>query len=186
MANAGDMIEHPVTGERFTFLRVAQDTHGEQLQIDFRVLPHGFAAAEHIHPRQVEHFQVISGTLRSRIAGKEQVAGPGEHLSIPAGVPHVWWNPGDDELRVLLEFRPALKTESFFETFFGLAQNGKVNKKTGLPNLLWIAVAMRGFRNEMRLARPPYLVQVALFSVLAPLGRLLGYRVPRSYPHIGV
>ena len=63
----------------------------------------------------------------------------------------------------------------FFETFFGLAMDGKTNSK-GLPNLLSMAVIMQEYAEEMRLARPPARVQRALFAPLAILGRRLGYR----------
>jgi hypothetical protein len=59
---------------------------------------------------------------------------------VPKGTPHVWWNSGDDELHVLVEVRPALRFESFFETFFGLAQDGKVHAKTGLPDPFQLAL----------------------------------------------
>jgi hypothetical protein len=82
-----------------------------------------------------------------------------------------------------VEVRPALRFEAFFETFFGLAQDGKVNPKTGLPNPLQMAVMMREFRNELILARPPRLVQTLLFGLLASIGRLLGYKGQYPYPH---
>ena len=63
----------------------------------------------------------------------------------------------------------------FFETFFGLAKDGKTNSR-GLPNLLSMAVLMREYEGEVRLARPPFAVQRALFGPLAVLGRSLGYR----------
>ena len=74
-----------------------------------------------------------------------------------------------------VKLEPALRTEMFFETFFGLAMDGKTNSK-GLPNLLSMAVIMQEYAEEMRLARPPARVQRALFAPLAILGRRLGYR----------
>lgn len=41
---------------------------------------------------------------------------------------------------------------------------------------------MRTYRNELVLARPPRLVQLLLFAVLAPIGRLLGYKGEYPYP----
>lgn len=38
---------------------------------------------------------------------------------------------------------------------------------------------LKEFEDEYRLPRPPWLVQRLLLAVLAPLGRLLGYR---TYP----
>lgn len=133
---------------------------------------------------QEERFLIIAGTLRGRVAGEAFASGPGETIVVPRGAPHVWWNAGDEELHCLVDLRPALRIEHFFETFFGLAQDGKVDPKTGLPNPLQLAVIMRTFREELILAQPPRLVQTALFGTLAPVGRLLGYRGEYPYPHV--
>lgn len=182
MVSSGDVLEHPVTREKIIIRKTARDTGGTLFQGDLYLQPGAFVAAEHIHPLQEERFAVIAGTLRGRVAGKEFTSGPGETVVVPRGAPHVWWNSGDEELHCLVDLRPALRIEGFFETFFGLAQDGKVNPKTGLPNLLQLAVIMRMFRQELVLARPPQLVQTALFGVLAPLGRLVGYRGEYPYP----
>lgn len=182
MVKSGDVLEHPVTREKIVVRKTARDTGGELYQVDFYMQPGGFVAAEHIHPLQEERFEVISGTLRGRVAGKEVSGGPGEQLVVPAGTPHVWWNSGADELHVLVEFRPALRIENFFETFFGLAQDGKVNRKTGLANPLQMAMVMRAYRHELILARPPRLVQTLLFGLLALIGRLFGYKAEHPYP----
>jgi quercetin dioxygenase-like cupin family protein len=182
MITSGDVLEHPITQEKIVFRKTARDTGGELLQGDLYLQPGAFVAAEHIHPLQEERFEVISGTLRGRVAGKDLASGPGETVVVPKGTPHVWWNSGDDELHVLVEIRPALRIETFFETFFGLAQDGKVNPKTGLPNPFQLALIMRTYRNELVLARPPGLVQTLLFALLAPIGRLLGYKGEYPYP----
>ncbi|HMQ32939.1 MAG TPA: cupin domain-containing protein [Chloroflexaceae bacterium] len=182
MLSSGDVLEHPVTREKIVVRKTARDTDGELFQVDFYLQPGAFVAAEHIHPFQEERFEVIAGTLRGRVGGKDLTSGPGETVVVPKGTPHVWWNSGDDELHVLVEVRPALRFERFFETFFGLAQDGKVDPKTGLPNPLQLAVMMRTFRQELVLARPPQLVQTVLFGVLTPLAKLLGYRGECPYP----
>ena len=183
MLKSGDVLEHPVTKERIVIRKTSRDTGGELFQADIYVQAGGFVAAEHIHPKQDEFFEVISGTLRGRASGKEFTGGPGEKIVVHAGTPHIWWNSGDVELHVLAEVRPALKIETFFETFFGLAQDGKVSPKTGLPNLLQMALTLRAFRNELTLARPPQPVQTAVFGLLAPIGRLVGYKGEYAYPH---
>lgn len=183
MVKSGDVLEHPVTREKIVFSKTTRDTGGELLQVDLYLQPGAFVAAEHIHPLQEERFEVIAGTLHGRVAGKELSRGQGEIIVVPKGTPHVWWNSGDDELHVRVEVRPALRFESFFETFFGLAQAGKVNPKTGLPNPFQLALIMRMYRNELVLARPPQLVQTLLFGLLAPIGRLLGYKAEYPYPH---
>jgi quercetin dioxygenase-like cupin family protein len=183
MARSGDVLEHPITKERIVIRKSARDTGGALVQADFYMQPGGFVAVEHIHPILEERFEVISGTLRGRVAGKEFTGGPGEKVVVPAGTPHVWWNSGADELHVFVEAQPALKIESWFETYFGLAQDGKVSPKTGLPNLLQLAVMMHAYRDLLILARPPRPVQTVLFGLLAAVGRLLGYKADYPYPH---
>ena len=102
---------------------------------------------------------------------------------MPVGRPHTWWNDADEDAHVLLEISPALRMEMFFETFFGLAKDGKTNSK-GLPNLLQMAVLLREYRDEVILARPPAIVQNVLFTPLAVLGRGLGMQgwYPRYTP----
>ncbi|MCB0189597.1 MAG: cupin domain-containing protein [Caldilineaceae bacterium] len=184
MVKSGDVLEHPVTGEKIVFRKTARETSGELLQADLYMQPGAFVAAEHIHPLQEERFKVIMGTLHGRVAGKELSSSPGETIVVPKGTPHVWWNAGDDELQVSVEVRPALKLEHFFEVFFGLAQAGKVNPKTGLPNPFQLALIMHTYRNELVLAQLPRVVQTLLFGTLAPIAKLLGYHAEYPYPHV--
>ena len=104
-------------------------------------------------------------------------------LTYPGATPHAWWNAGDDQLHFLVDLRPALRTEEFFESYYALAQNGKTHPKTGMTNLLQTAVLVREFEDEVYLARPPLSVQRALFAPLALVGRLLGYRAHHPYPY---
>jgi mannose-6-phosphate isomerase-like protein (cupin superfamily) len=175
VARAGESLEHPVTGERLIFCETSADTDGELLRFDFWMRPRGFVAAAHFHPQQEERFVVHRGSSRFRIAGDERDAGAGEAVVVPPGVPHVWWNPGDEEVHATVEFRPALRTEQFFEVFFGLGAAGKTNRR-GLPNPLWLAAIGDAFSDEVRLARIPWPLARAGTAAVAPLARLLGYR----------
>ena len=182
MAKAGDIIEHPVTGEKVIFRKTAKDTGGKLLQAEVIMKPHGFVAAEHVHPLQEERFEVLSGSVKFRVNGVQREVHSGEIAIVPPRTPHVWWNDSDEEARVLVDVQPALRFEEFFETFFGLAQAGKVNKKTGLPNPLVLALIMREFKQEIHLAQPPVPVQNIVFSVLGLIGRLCGYQGRYTYP----
>src|SRR6476620_12046998 len=175
MAKAGDELEHPVTGERLVWRRVARDTNGELVEGDLFARPGGHPAAAHVHPHQEERFGVLAGTIKLQVDGEETTLRVGEWAEVPVGRPHTWWNDSQEDAHVLVQVAPALRMEMFFETFFGLAKDGKTNSK-GLPNLLSMAVILREYRDEVRLARPPAVVQNAVFGHLAVLGRRLGYR----------
>lgn len=179
MARAGETIYNPVTGERLTWRQVAADTAGALVLGEMVLPPGGSVAAEHVHPNQEERYEIVAGELNVRLDGKEQLLGPGDRVVVPAGRPHVWRNAGREEVRFRCEVAPALRFETFLETLFGLASDGKTDHK-GIPNPLQLAVLMRAYQDELRLARPSPAVQSLLFGPLALVGRLIGYR--SSYP----
>jgi mannose-6-phosphate isomerase-like protein (cupin superfamily) len=174
LIRTGDTIENPVTGERITFLATSADTDGEAVVIETVVEPHGFVAAAHVHPKQEERFEIVSGTLGLKVDGEEVVAGAGTTLTVPAGTPHRFWNAGDEEVRFRCEIRPALQFEQLLETMFALAADGKTNKK-GMPNPLRLAVIARAHFDVVRLPFPPASLQRLGLALSAPVGRLLGY-----------
>lgn len=173
MAQAGDVIENPKTGERIVFLQVSQDTNGDLLQMEYIAKPHLLGPPGHIHIAAEERFEILAGTGVFRVAGKEIVLGAGQLAVIPPGTPHAFANPGDEELRMRLELRPALHMETFFETNFGLGRDGKTNVR-GRSNLLQDAIVGREF--GVFLAGPPIFLQRPLIVVLAAIAKLLGYR----------
>jgi mannose-6-phosphate isomerase-like protein (cupin superfamily) len=175
MIHAGDTIENPVTGERIVFHQTSRETNGEAVVFETFVRPNGFVAAAHVHPKQEERFEIVSGTLGLKVGGEEIVAGPSETLTVPAGTPHRFWNTGDDEVRFRCEVRPALQFEQLLETMFALAADGKTNKK-GMPNPLRLAVIARAHFDVVRLPFPPAFVQRLGLALGAPMGRLFGYR----------
>lgn len=164
------------------FLETGRETGGRSVRIDSFNPPNSALEGEHVHPFQESGAEVVSGSLRFSVGGEERSVKAGESITIPANTPHFFWNDGEEEAHSVGWFRPALKTDRFFETFFGLAQDDKLTAK-GLPSLLQIAVMMPRFGDEIRLASPPWAVQRALFGLLAPVGRMLGYRPEYPYPY---
>ena len=183
MIRAGDSIHNPVTGERIVFRQTSADTGGEAVVIETFVEPHGFVAAAHVHPSQEERFQVLRGTVGFKVGGKEQIAGPGARVTVPAGTAHKFWNAGEETAQFVCEIRPALQFESLLETMFVLAEDGKTNRK-GMPNPLRLAVIAHAHFDTVRLPQPPAWLQRAGLAIGAPLGRALGYR-PTYAPEAG-
>ena len=175
MIRAGDTIENPITGERVTFLKTAADTDGEVVVIDTTVAPDGFVAAEHIHPYQSERFEILEGEAEFKLGKEITVAKPGDVVMVEPGTPHRFRNLSDgEEIRFRTEVRPALSFETFLQTMYGLASDGKTNKK-GLPNPFRLAVIINEHFDLVRLPFPPAWIQRTGLAFGAPLGRLLGY-----------
>jgi quercetin dioxygenase-like cupin family protein len=171
---AGDSIVNPVTGERLVFRQTSRETGGEAVVFETYVQPNGFVAAAHVHPSQEECFQVLRGTVGFKTGRKKLVAGPGQRITVPAGTPHRFWNAGDDVAHFVCEIRPALQFESLIETMFGLAADGKTNRK-GMPNPLRLAVVANAHFDTVRLPFPPAVLQKLGLVLGAPLGKALGY-----------
>jgi mannose-6-phosphate isomerase-like protein (cupin superfamily) len=179
MIRAGDVLENPVTGERLVFRKTSRETRGEAVVVEAFVKPNGFVAAAHVHPHQEERFQVLKGSVGFRRGREKLVAGPGERLTVPAGMPHKFWNAGDEEAHFVCEIRPALQFEQLIETMYGLAAEGKTNRK-GMPNPLRLAVIARHHFEDVRLPFPPVWMQRIGLAMGAPLGRLFGYRATHA------
>ena len=77
----------------------------------------GALPPEHFHPRQVERFEVLEGSVRATVGGTEHLYGPGETFVVPVGMPHQM--TADEPARVSWEVRPALRTAEFFERLYG-------------------------------------------------------------------
>lgn len=157
MARAGDEMYNPVQKDRIIWRKTTRDTDGELLGVDLFVSPGG-GNPLHVHPRQEERFKAVSCSFGVQVRDERR------------------WLTEGEEAHVSVELRPALNSEVFFETLYGLAQDGKTDEN-GAPNLLQQAVTFHGInKGEIYLASPPVPVQKVILAVLAPVGRLLGYR----------
>ncbi|HEX5013325.1 MAG TPA: cupin domain-containing protein [Candidatus Limnocylindrales bacterium] len=175
MTDQPTTIVHPLSGERIVFLKRSAETAGSLLEADNFLAPRG-AIAPHIHPNMEETFRIRNGPITFRIDGVESTHAAGETVVIPRGAVHEWWNPvATDEVAATMEFRPALDMETFFETWFGLAADGRLGENLR-PALLQTMVLLHDFRREIRVPGPEGVLVRVLGPILAPIGRRAGYR----------
>jgi quercetin dioxygenase-like cupin family protein len=175
MAQTGQTLRNPASGERITFRRTAAETDGELAAIDLELPPAArVPGGLHIHPLQEERFEVVRGTMRFRIRRERVVASPGDLVVVPPGVPHDFANAGDEEALVRVDIRPALKMEQLFETAVALAEQGRT-MLGGIPKPLDLALFTREFENEVQAAFPPRWVQRLALTPLAWLARRRGH-----------
>jgi quercetin dioxygenase-like cupin family protein len=171
---AGPIIENPLHGERVRFLKTVPETDGELLQYESWLASQGSVGVPHVHPVQESRFLILAGRASFMVNGNTLELGPGETLTVAPRTPHYLWNAGNTEAHLIIEFRPGLLKQEYFETSFGLARDGRLNLK-GIRNVLQYAVLTAAYRNESRPLDQPHWARAALLF-LAPLGRLLGYR----------
>jgi len=175
-------VNNPVTGHQVTFLQTANETGGDLLQIEYMVPSHEEPfqyIPMHLHSIVQERFEVLSGSLGVALDSKSnrRVLSQGEEVVIEPGTSHAFWNAGPDELRFLTDIRPAWKLQTYWETAFGLASDGKVNQQ-GVPSLLQVAVLSSVM--DTYVPGAPVGLQKVLLAPLAMFGRLLGLKA--EYP----
>jgi mannose-6-phosphate isomerase-like protein (cupin superfamily) len=179
-SRAGSRAENPVTGERAVVRQGSEDTDRDRAVVDLYVAPGGAVTGEHVHPVTEKSFTVVRGRVGFRIAGREKTPELNQRQTVPPRVVHDWWNAGDEEAHVIVEYNHgAFRFEDMIGNLFGLARDGKTNPK-GIPNPLQGALFACEFRDVIYFTSPPIAVQRLLYPVLAIIGRALGYK--GSYP----
>ena len=116
MPTSGQEIEG-FGGFRLKLVRLGGETDGELLEMEASYSGEGGLPPEHLHPNQLERFEVLEGAVRTVIDGREGRYGAGESFEVPAGTPHQM--TGDGPARVRWEVRPPLRTAEFFERLYG-------------------------------------------------------------------
>jgi mannose-6-phosphate isomerase-like protein (cupin superfamily) len=166
-------IENRLSKERITFLQTGVETRGELFGFEVEVPTDMVLPPPHLHVAEEERMEVLEGEMTIQTDGRQHVLRPGDSHVLTPGVAHTWWNSGPGSLRFRAEFRPAGNMQSFFETYCGLAAEGRSDEK-GQPPLLQVAASLPFW--GMYLAGPPILAQRLLMAVLRPVARLRGYR----------
>lgn len=176
MAYKNKTIQNPMTGQVIKFLQTNKDTNGQLLEMESTWLPESKEPPAHYHPYQDELFTVITGEITIRLDGEEtHTLQAGDFMKIPRNQVHCMWNASSHKTIVNWQVRPALNTELLLETLCGLASDGKTNKR-GKPGMLQVALIASKFSRELRLVKPAYGIQQAVFSVLRPFALIAGYK----------
>lgn len=181
MAKTNQIIESKTYGDKAKFLVTAAESKGEVLRVQAWIKSGAEGPPEHYHPVQSESFEVIKGQLNMIYEGKEIVLLPGEKITVAPNALHKWYNAGSEELEVIAELRPALKTEYFLESMYALDQLGKLDKK-GLPNPLQFAAILNECYGELFVLGPPIFMQKFMAKVVGGFAKLMGFKGHFPFP----
>jgi quercetin dioxygenase-like cupin family protein len=91
------------------------ETRGELGVVLHDLPPKQLGSPIHTHANEDEYSYVLSGRLTALIGDEVVEAGPGEAVVKPRGIPHAFWNAGDEELRFVEMISPGGFEEYFFE-----------------------------------------------------------------------
>ncbi len=124
----------------------------------------------HIHHLEDEEGSIAAGTLTAEVDGHRMTFGPGEIVRLPHGVPHRWWNDGDQPLAFEGYTRPAVDLDRYLQAVFEVMNAGSANR----PPLFYLAhLALRHRRTQTVLVMPP-VIQTFVFRMVVGVGTVLG------------
>lgn len=174
MPKKGQTITNPTNGDRYTFLETAGDTQGRHVIMQATIHSKGPLVPNHFHVFQEECFEVLSGQLTVFFQGDIHQLSAGDKIALPENVPHNHYNDQGSPVTYIHTVSPALDFDYLIENLVGLAADGK--SKNGQYGLIQQLVSLRYLDSKSYLADIPVGVQKLLMYVLAPVGRLMGYR----------
>jgi quercetin dioxygenase-like cupin family protein len=170
---AGDIITNPVHGETVRFLEVGSATTVTRLELTAE--PQASGPPAHIHPRSYERFEVLSGAVWLKSGREERAVEAGEKVTVPPGSTHTWHNHTDDLAVVLVEIDPGYGAAQFFEDWYKLARDGRLNSKGDTSFLQSMAIFHPHIGDLMAVPGVPLGLQKALGRSFGWVARRRGY-----------
>jgi len=107
----GERADFPGLGTRYIIR--SDETDGRFALIEHTIPPRALAAPIHTHVHEDEYSFVLSGRMGAMVGDEVVEAGPGELVRKPRGIPHAFWNAGDDEVRLLELISPGAFAQYF-------------------------------------------------------------------------
>ena len=157
-------------GETLIFKEIVKEPDGEKLLVENFVTPQS-GPPMHTHFLQDEELTVVEGQIGYQVQGEEpKFAGPGDTVLFKRGVPHRFWNAGNDVLHCTGYVKPA-NTLVFYLSSIYAAQN---KTGTGRPETFDGAFLLKRYASEYDMAELPGFVKKVIIPATYYVGKLLG------------
>jgi quercetin dioxygenase-like cupin family protein len=148
MATAGEQFRMP-DGSVYIVRRPAAETDGESVEMEF-VLPSGCVPPPpHIHPHQVEEYEVLEGLFDVVVDGEWRTLARGESATVPVRALHTFRNHSGGVVRVRNWHRPAMRFEDFIERTFRTLQAAGITRKRDPRVFLYLSMVMLEFDDTL-------------------------------------
>lgn len=126
----------------------------------------------HVHPKAEETYRVLQGQLEINVNERWYLLHQGEELTVPAGIPHTFRNPTDNITKVYNVHTPAMHFDGYFEDLYKvitkLAGSGKQKLTMNLTSVVYLAMLMKKYPEEIISVNPPNFI----VSILNFFGRI--------------
>jgi mannose-6-phosphate isomerase-like protein (cupin superfamily) len=155
----------PVHGARYSF-----EPRGEDLYVETWLEPGG-GLPEHLHPKQLERWSVVEGSVLFQLGSVKRTIGPADgEMVVEPGVKHSLFNKGTEVVHLSCLVLPAGGLQEFLTDSAAAARDG-LFIKGGLPKSLagarWAAGFLKQHREEVVMSFPPQFAQRGMVALLA-------------------
>jgi mannose-6-phosphate isomerase-like protein (cupin superfamily) len=164
--------ETPTTTFQSRFTNARELTNGQRSEGILTLEPNEKGPPEHIHTKQLEYFEVVSGELIVRVNGEDIRLKAGERTEISKSVRHTYFNDTDQKVVAIFGYEPALNIQYLLDTMeMGDKKNG--GNWNEIP-IFEIGYLLYHFRDEYRLAKLPFWLQDVVFGTFSRMAKITG------------
>jgi quercetin dioxygenase-like cupin family protein len=174
LATADERFEMP-DGSVYIVRRPAADSDGAFVEMEFVLPPGCVPPPPHVHPHQVEDYEVLTGRLDVVVEGRWRTLATGDSVSVPVGALHTFKNRSGETVRVRNHHRPAMRFEEFIERTCRTLRAAGVKRKRDPRVALYLSMVMLDFDETLVAGRARERVPML---ALAYIARMLPAPVP--------
>src|SRR5688572_13281745 len=157
-------------GESLTFVRIVNHPEGDYLEVENVVQP-GSGPPMHVHHKQAESLTVVKGKMGAQHPGKEpEFYNEGETVEFQAGVPHKFWNAGNEPLECKGWVKPIDNIEYFLTEIYCSTKENAGKR----PGAFDSAYLMTRYKSEFDMLEIPGFVKKVIFPLTVFFGKLAG------------
>lgn len=134
---------NPIYKDKATVLKDNDETGGAYSLGELEIFPGG-GNQMHTHSAFEETFTAVKGVLGVAVKNRRHYLKPGESLTVPLHTPHHFFNISNEPVVCHIKFVPG--HDNFVKGLaiaYGLAADGKTNKKGVPKNLLHLALIIK-------------------------------------------
>ena len=157
-------------GSAYIVRRPSAETGGEYVEMEFVLPPGCVPPPPHVHPQQVEEYEVLEGELDVTVDGRWRTLAVGESASVARGALHTFRNRSGGVVRVRNWHRPAARFEEFIERTSAALRATGVKSKRDPRVFMCLSAVMLEFDDTLVPGRRRERIAM---QALARLGRLL-------------
>lgn len=173
-------------GSVYIVRRPAAESDGALVEMDF-VLPSGCVTPPpHVHPHQVEDYEVLAGRLDVVIDGHWRILTPGDSASVPVGALHTFRNRSGETVRVRNRHTPTMRFEDFIERTCQTLRSAGVTRKRDPRVAIYPSMVMLDYQDTLFPGRAreriPMQALAAIGRLLSPTNRCPGQRISAASP----